>query len=71
MHPQPPTTPETFGQYLYRKRLALAAERRAKVTQKDMAATCGCSPITYYCWERDRYAPTPDKQREIRAKLGE
>lgn len=67
MHPTPP---ETFGQYLLRHRLTLAATRREKVTQADMAEMLGVSTITYYCWERDRYAPLPDKERDVRAKLG-
>lgn len=62
--------PETFGQYLLRHRLTLAATRRSKVTQDDMADMLGVSKITYYCWERDRYAPLPDKEREIRERLG-
>lgn len=65
------TTPlETFGQYLFRKRMARAAETGRKVTQNDMADLLGVSTITYYCWERDRYAPLPEKEREIRGKLG-
>lgn len=61
---------ETFAKYLFRKRTQLALERGVKVTQADMAVECGVSEITYYCWEKGRREPTPDKQAEIKAKLG-
>lgn len=70
---------ETFGQYLKRKRYALAAERRGKVTQTEMVEhiksisnnpLLTIHPSTMYVWEADKRTPAERIKKAVKEALG-